>query len=304
VPKLSYRKLVELPKDNALSVAFSPVGTIESFNVQDAIEELEGITRREVLSAARTYYVRTNGSDSNDGLANTAGGAFLTIQKAVDVASEIDANGNLVTIQVADGTYTEQVTLKSPVGSSSSSVSGFGCNLTGNTGTPANVVIDGGIFAIGDGCQWYVDGFKFTQDASSPYLLWGHAGGWLRLGRVDIGTTTSYQVVADYNGTVEFMDDYSITGGAQFHAVANFGGTILTLSGVTVTITGTPAFSAAFVYAGVTSQQIWDGVTFSGSATGSRYIINMNSAVYTNTADVNFFPGNGAGSTATGGQYS
>ena len=61
---------------------------------------------REVLTANRTYYVRTDGSDSNDGLANTAGGAFLTIQKAINIVSALDIGTYTVTMQVGAGTYT------------------------------------------------------------------------------------------------------------------------------------------------------------------------------------------------------
>ena len=64
---------------------------------------------REQLTANRTYYVRTDGSDGNNGLANSSGGAFLTIQKAIDTVAALDLSIYNVTVQVADGTYTGAV---------------------------------------------------------------------------------------------------------------------------------------------------------------------------------------------------
>ena len=93
---------------------------------------------REKLTAARTYYVRTDGSDSNDGLANTSGGAFLTIQKAVDVVYGLDISTYAVTIQIADGTYTGTIVCNSPFLGSGT------VTIQGNSGTPANVVLSTG----------------------------------------------------------------------------------------------------------------------------------------------------------------
>lgn len=56
------------------------------------------VNAREVLAASRTYYVRTYGSDSNDGLTNTSGGAFLTQAYAMSVIAKINFNGFTVTL--------------------------------------------------------------------------------------------------------------------------------------------------------------------------------------------------------------
>lgn len=50
------------------------------------------------------YYIRTDGSDSNTGTSNTAGGAWLTLQKAANVMVGGD------TVNVASGTYIGSIT--------------------------------------------------------------------------------------------------------------------------------------------------------------------------------------------------
>lgn len=83
---------------------------------------LQGNGLRELLTADRTYYVRTDGSDSNDGTANTAGGAWLTIQYGIDwISQNIDFGGTNYTVylQVGNGTYDEHLVLKPLVGAAS-----------------------------------------------------------------------------------------------------------------------------------------------------------------------------------------
>src|SRR5688572_16298212 len=58
------------------------------------------------LTANTNFYVRTDGSNSNDGLANTAGGAWLTLQGAIDnLYKNWDFGSFAPTLNVGAGTF-------------------------------------------------------------------------------------------------------------------------------------------------------------------------------------------------------
>ena len=112
-------------KINAADVAVT--GTLTAPNI------------REKLTADRTYYVRTDGSNSSAGLADTSGGAWATLQYALEwIIASLDINGKTVKIQLNDGTHAgTQVLDKEPLGA------GW-IWIHGNATTPTNVVIEGG----------------------------------------------------------------------------------------------------------------------------------------------------------------
>lgn len=114
-------------------------------------------TTPQQTTAALTYYVRTDGNDANTGLANTAGGAFKTIQKAINsVPKHVD---HLVNIYVAAGTYVEDVTIKDFNGSTEIFIYG-GSSLV----TAANYLVNS-IYVYGCVNQIYIQGFTAISTA-------------------------------------------------------------------------------------------------------------------------------------------
>jgi hypothetical protein len=262
------------------------------------------LNMREQLTANRTYYVRTDGSNSNNGLANTSGGAFLTIQKAIDVVCEtIDIGGYQVTIKVGNGTYTSSVTLKQH--NSSRAV-----KIEGDTATPGNVIISttGSSIRMGYAADlmdayvptspWWISGMRVQSSTSEGLEI---NCGELTISEFSFGTCAGNHITAWASSTLYVKGAITIVGGASHHIQSARTGNIIGLSGAT-TLTGNPAFTR-FVYVDSCGVVEWSGRTFSGTATGARYIAAGNGVISTLGAGANYFPGSTAGTTQTGGQY-
>jgi hypothetical protein len=253
---------------------------------------------REVLAGARTYYVRTDGSDSNTGLVDSAGGAFLTLQKAWDtIAENLDLNGNVVTVQVGDGTYTAGVSATAPV-------VGMGMVIfLGDVATPGDVLVSvtgGNCFSSLYESRFRVRGMEMRTTTSGNCLV-ATFGGQIYFDSVIFGDCAGSHMEAYAAGIIYGDDDYTINGDALQHLHAYSLGWI-NLFSLTATVSGTPAFSNFFAGAAIANINC-AGVTFSGAATGVRYLSHKNAQIETNGGGASFFPGNSAGSTASGGLY-
>ena len=253
---------------------------------------------RESLTAPRTYFVRGDGSDTNTGLANSAGGAFATLQKAYDTIAALDLRGFTATIKIG-----HTVTLTAGLACDKPLIGGT-LVIEGDTTTPSNTVVhitNGQCFEVREPITVIIQHLTLRTSTSGHGVLVGHAGA-----RVTCVSVHS-QAIAGYcfyvvPGQLSIVGNYSISGSQQGHYVATDGGGIR-FSLITVTLTGTPNFSLAFAYAASIAAIATAGVTFSGAATGQRYNVSLNSVIQTFGGGANYFPGSVAGTASTGGQY-
>lgn len=239
---------------------------------------------RQLLSEPLDLYVRTDGSDSNTGLANTAGGAFLTIQAAVSAAKSFETSRYPVVINIGDGTYSGSVTV-----SGFQSAAPYDVRLVGNTASPASVVLTGALaFYAG---AYAVAGLRTTS-------AFGITAG--RAAYVDCAQCVVHggSVFAGYGGQMDFYDS-ELSGNTSAALRAYDVGVLQTWA---LALTGTPAYSSAFALA-TELGMIFFFDQPAGAATGKRYDVTLNGVINTYGGGASYLPGDSAGVTATGGQY-
>ena len=255
---------------------------------------------RELLTAARTYYVRTDGNDSNTGLADTAGDAFLTIQKAIDTVATLDINNNTVTVQVADGTYTDGITFRNVVG-----YAAYG-NLVvnGNSVTPSNVLISTtGITVTGNGItsMWKLSNMKLTSSASHIIDM---NYSYLGIEYLVFHTASKWQI-AVVGGYLLYGAGMHISGNAGLGHLVTDNDAYVDMIQRTITIDADVSLTV-FISAALAGSIYAPACTFTlggHTVTGKRFQTATNGAISTNNAGLTYFPGTIAGTFASGGVY-
>ncbi|PYG88505.1 uncharacterized protein DUF2479 [Ruminiclostridium sufflavum DSM 19573] len=140
-----------------------------SQNCVDAINEVNAAINNKVPFKTTnniTYYVRTDGSNANDGSANDSAHAFLTISKAISMIPQIV--NHVVTIYVAAGTYNEELIINGFSGSGGIRIIG-----AGNLADSVNYIVTGKIIIGGHNCanSFLLQGIKTTYSGNGEFSI-------------------------------------------------------------------------------------------------------------------------------------
>lgn len=270
-------------------------------------------TGRELLFSNRIYYVRTDGNDANNGLTNSAGGAFQTIQKAVDTACSLDLGIYSVTIKLSDGQYSGGIYLKTIIGSGK-------VTIEGNLSNPSNVIVDGlgsggsnssslAVFeSVAFASCYVISGLKIQSSSSSCRgILNNNTGSLIEYKGLVFGFGL-LRHVCSFGGALRCTGNYAIESSAQTHfEISSQGKLTCDLAPTTITLINNPNFSIAFLLgtggANIYIASFTGYVTFSGSATGTKYNLQGLSYFVGAQNNPNYLPGNQLGALAGNSVY-
>lgn len=244
------------------------------------------------LKGNLALFVRTDGNDGNSGLANSAAGALLTIQAAVNrIRDSYDLGGFNATVTIGTGTFGGVSMDGPPVGRGTVTLQGSGV---------ANTIIQGtgtGAVALSYAARLTVAGCKL-QTSGAGHAVQVSNGASVLLSGCEFGQTTGgAHMLVQTGGKVDFASSsLTISGGAAYHMLVQTDG-IVTGYSATVTFSGTPAFSSVYIWND--GGHVWIyGTTYTGSFTGKRYAVDHNGYLRTNGQTL---PGTVAGTISTSG---
>jgi len=199
--------------------------------------------RRYRLFANRTYYVRPDGSDANDGLASTAGSAFASLQRAADVVHrQVDTNGFACTVEVAPGTYNAGMAVDGPF-------TGGGPVIFNTASYPSATIVNAPVaFQASNGAKFTLTGGFKPQGVSQNLVA--IMGGKILFSGINFGSGGAgcIHAYATRHGYIEALASYLVSAGGSNHVQASHHGNFRQ-SGGTVILNANVTFSHSTYYA-------------------------------------------------------
>jgi hypothetical protein len=226
--------------------------------------------------AQTVFYVNPAGNDNNSGTANTPQDAFATIQGAINAIKARYTSQNVITIRVADGTYT------GGFGDSNSYIAAW--SIIGNVSNPQNVVIQ----ATGVGGEGFVCSTVMTVQGMTFYSYYFNinVGVGAQCTMYNINLTAPASTAANpvyvsggqlfmygsiiYNPTGPTPTLFSSVGGRLILGYHD----VTTSDPIHVTINSVPSFGSGTLSAsssGVVGFDFLGGSTWNGGQTGVKY---------------------------------
>ncbi|MEP9372626.1 hypothetical protein [Mesorhizobium sp. KR1-2] len=246
------------------------------------------------LAGDVTLFVRTNGSDANDGGADTAARAFRTIQYAVDYAITHFVGRYRITIRVADGVYAPFVVSGSP---------NLDIEVLGNRQNLQNVEIraaatDKYAVYVTNFARLKIDGVRLEGGNENLLVVGDQA--LINIGSIRLGACPQYHIFAIDGGVISTVERVEVTGSAQSFLTSAYGR--INSNDCTVQFSAGLTFSNVVFASGGTISL--SNVSFPGATpTGRRYTVQRNSMLFTGGGGANYIPGTTAGVTTQGGTY-
>jgi hypothetical protein len=269
---------------------------------------------RDVLTADTPFYVSATGLDTNSG---TLASPWLTLQHAVAaIAAGYDLGGKLITLNVGAGTFAGFGT-HTFVGGGIFLLKGAGVGLTFITDGPNDGLFNGGECIstfVSQGVDTTIYVVSVTMSSASNSIFGLFQPGVLQFGLPTpygtgsialVGTTGLFMVniaanLVNFGDTENSIGTVTLSGNCLGYIQCSGLSEVFLQS--TYTISGTPAWSEAFI-------ELFEGAVvnafpaFSGAATGRRFN-GVTGAVFDAGGNgINFFPGSLPGTLDASSSY-
>jgi hypothetical protein len=174
--------------------------------------------------------------------------------------------------------------------------------LRGDTTTPNNRILTTSTadytLEILNGATVYLEGVGFTHTGGSGAACFVRHGSTLVIndncqfgggaGTIDISLQNDSSLIR--------AASYRISGTRTRHISGSSNSNVSSINNITTTLVSTPVWSDAFAYSHASARLCFQsGETFSGSATGSRFLLEQGGHIFTGGAGLTLLPGSTAG---------